>query len=186
MMILRFWAADGRHVTNRIAVVKTQSRPSFICTSEISTDVTSVLQAVAHEREFFAKVTLPLPVRWLDSSWDTQTELSSCAIQPMNVTPSMARWMTHSSKGPAFAYSTISVRSCQNSAPPATHKCIEQDGSRGRLKHGMQFRKDGRQIGSARQRVEPWSETQGYFFFQAEDGIRDYKVTGVQTCALPI
>src|SRR5256885_224727 len=26
----------------------------------------------------------------------------------------------------------------------------------------------------------------GSFFFQAEDGIRDYKVTGVQTCALPI
>src|SRR5256885_4424713 len=26
----------------------------------------------------------------------------------------------------------------------------------------------------------------GLFFFQAEDGIRDYKVTGVQTCALPI
>src|SRR5256885_9839862 len=26
----------------------------------------------------------------------------------------------------------------------------------------------------------------GIFFFQAEDGIRDYKVTGVQTCALPI
>src|SRR5205807_5801913 len=25
-----------------------------------------------------------------------------------------------------------------------------------------------------------------YFFFQAEDGIRGYKVTGVQTCALPI
>ena len=24
------------------------------------------------------------------------------------------------------------------------------------------------------------------FFFQAEDGIRDYDVTGVQTCALPI
>src|SRR5256885_11748548 len=24
------------------------------------------------------------------------------------------------------------------------------------------------------------------FFFQAEDGIRDYKVPGVQTCALPI
>src|SRR5256885_4698761 len=27
---------------------------------------------------------------------------------------------------------------------------------------------------------------QEFFFFQAEDGIRDYKVTGVQTCALPI
>ena len=25
-----------------------------------------------------------------------------------------------------------------------------------------------------------------FFFFEAEDGIRDYDVTGVQTCALPI
>src|SRR5690606_40087726 len=25
-----------------------------------------------------------------------------------------------------------------------------------------------------------------YYFFQAEDGIRDFHVTGVQTCALPI
>src|SRR5256885_3290607 len=30
------------------------------------------------------------------------------------------------------------------------------------------------------------STTRLFFFFQAEDGIRDYKVTGVQTCALPI
>src|SRR5256885_84276 len=30
------------------------------------------------------------------------------------------------------------------------------------------------------------SRISGFFFFQAEDGIRDYKVTGVQTCALPI
>src|SRR5256885_11008216 len=30
-----------------------------------------------------------------------------------------------------------------------------------------------------------WDHT-SFFFFQAEDGIRDYKVTGVQTCALPI
>src|SRR6266446_6970090 len=29
-------------------------------------------------------------------------------------------------------------------------------------------------------------ETLICFFFQAEDGIRAYKVTGVQTCALPI
>src|SRR6266545_7690157 len=28
--------------------------------------------------------------------------------------------------------------------------------------------------------------TSGIFFFQAEDGIRDKLVTGVQTCALPI
>src|SRR5207302_7730491 len=29
----------------------------------------------------------------------------------------------------------------------------------------------------------PWKS---FFFFQAEDGIRDFHVTGVQTCALPI
>src|SRR5690606_39587236 len=28
--------------------------------------------------------------------------------------------------------------------------------------------------------------TSFFFFFQAEDGIRDFHVTGVQTCALPI
>src|SRR5260370_17585903 len=32
-----------------------------------------------------------------------------------------------------------------------------------------------------------WVRVRGfYFFFQAEDGIRDSSVTGVQTCALPI
>src|SRR5256885_10319167 len=31
-----------------------------------------------------------------------------------------------------------------------------------------------------------WVYMRSVFFFQAEDGIRDYKVTGVQTCALPI
>src|SRR5256884_4879624 len=30
------------------------------------------------------------------------------------------------------------------------------------------------------------SDTVCFFFFQAEDGIRDVAVTGVQTCALPI
>src|SRR2546421_4668893 len=31
-----------------------------------------------------------------------------------------------------------------------------------------------------------WSSSGSFFFFQAEDGIRDLIVTGVQTCALPI
>src|SRR5262249_58073094 len=30
------------------------------------------------------------------------------------------------------------------------------------------------------------AECSSCFFFQAEDGIRDWSVTGVQTCALPI
>src|SRR2546423_9145928 len=36
-----------------------------------------------------------------------------------------------------------------------------------------------------RRRYRPFS-CQSFFFFQAEDGIRDKLVTGVQTCALPI
>src|SRR5690554_7594380 len=31
-----------------------------------------------------------------------------------------------------------------------------------------------------------WTQNMNNFFFQAEDGIRDADVTGVQTCALPI
>src|SRR5256885_7400409 len=34
--------------------------------------------------------------------------------------------------------------------------------------------------------MRDWVKGNHVFFFQAEDGIRDYKVTGVQTCALPI
>src|SRR5256885_1227822 len=36
------------------------------------------------------------------------------------------------------------------------------------------------------QMLSTGASCQDHFFFQAEDGIRDYKVTGVQTCALPI
>src|SRR5207245_3362057 len=34
--------------------------------------------------------------------------------------------------------------------------------------------------------VASWFQLLYFFFFQAEDGIRDATVTGVQTCALPI
>src|SRR5256885_10266233 len=40
--------------------------------------------------------------------------------------------------------------------------------------------------GTRRKRHQQTPFELGLFFFQAEDGIRDYKVTGVQTCALPI
>src|SRR5205807_5206521 len=38
----------------------------------------------------------------------------------------------------------------------------------------------------AQSRQRTRKEESSTFFFQAEAGIRDYKVTGVQTCALPI
>src|SRR5437870_12581120 len=34
--------------------------------------------------------------------------------------------------------------------------------------------------------MKKWLYAKTFFFFQAEDGIRDGHVTGVQTCALPI
>src|SRR5256885_3971112 len=40
--------------------------------------------------------------------------------------------------------------------------------------------------GDAKKEFGGSASRRGFFFFQAEDGIRDYKVTGVQTCALPI
>src|SRR5438445_6521541 len=36
------------------------------------------------------------------------------------------------------------------------------------------------------QLTQKWFDVIHFFFFQAEDGIRDIGVTGVQTCALPI
>src|SRR2546429_3603987 len=43
-------------------------------------------------------------------------------------------------------------------------------------------------MGEEIQRIGPRQSqsVSGFFFFQAEDGIRDVAVTGVQTCALPI
>src|SRR5258706_9395327 len=46
-------------------------------------------------------------------------------------------------------------------------------------------------LGKCRGQTEPDGTGASYgtcffFFFQAEDGIRDWSVTGVQTCALPI
>src|SRR5256885_8469716 len=43
-----------------------------------------------------------------------------------------------------------------------------------------------RALGTGREEFSTKDVLSLFFFFQAEDGIRDYKVTGVQTCALPI
>src|SRR6266699_971791 len=43
-----------------------------------------------------------------------------------------------------------------------------------------------RPIGRSALRFETAAESGRFFFFQAEDGIRDADVTGVQKCALPI
>src|SRR2546430_7204914 len=59
------------------------------------------------------------------------------------------------------------------------------------LKHMCMINQDG--IASPRVTVRIWRRAEVellyilfFFFFQAEDGIRDLTVTGVQTCALPI
>ena len=50
---------------------------------------------------------------------------------------------------------------------------------------GVLREKTGYEIGRGEWRSEGCSYDL-LFFFQAEDGIRDHCVTGVQTCALPI
>ena len=47
-------------------------------------------------------------------------------------------------------------------------------------------RRRGEGAGGNEKREKKRRESREVFFFRAEDGIRDYDVTGVQTCALPI
>src|SRR2546429_32250 len=57
------------------------------------------------------------------------------------------------------------------------------------LKWGQWIRSDGtprRPVCQDRMTMEEYLVNVYFFFFQAEDGIRDVAVTGVQTCALPI
>src|SRR5256885_4077249 len=53
-------------------------------------------------------------------------------------------------------------------------------------RHGWPISAYTRQDGAGRCQILERRARHRCFFFQAEDGIRDYKVTGVQTCALPI
>src|SRR5690348_2645651 len=55
---------------------------------------------------------------------------------------------------------------------------------RGSVDHNLGGRvRNRRKLNSLQNR---WPYGFAFFFFQAEDGIRDGRVTGVQTCALPI
>src|SRR2546430_13580768 len=54
---------------------------------------------------------------------------------------------------------------------------------------GFTLRSARRSVIGVEQKVgkgKPIVDVHVFFFFQAEDGIRDLTVTGVQTCALPI
>src|SRR5919202_6739639 len=54
----------------------------------------------------------------------------------------------------------------------------------GKLSEGQQENRTNELTGAAEKDPDPLYEL--IVFFQAEDGIRDHCVTGVQTCALPI
>src|SRR5690554_3121744 len=56
------------------------------------------------------------------------------------------------------------------------------------LTHGDRYRAPARPVGHGHHRTGliDIEMARHHFFFQAEDGIRDADVTGVQTCALPI
>src|SRR2546430_4521300 len=51
---------------------------------------------------------------------------------------------------------------------------------------GQPVKSAGMRVSDGRYLVYVYISNSFFFFFQAEDGIRDLTVTGVQTCALPI
>src|SRR5206468_5837506 len=55
-----------------------------------------------------------------------------------------------------------------------------------RARRGTTWRSGGVRVRRGLGDMRTGSSTVAFFFFQAEDGIRDLIVTGVQTCALPI
>src|SRR5688572_13594129 len=65
-------------------------------------------------------------------------------------------------------------------------KYIDWPHARAGSLHRRHRRRAGRRDRRGQARVAPSLVVFGFFFFQAEDGIRDLTVTGVQTCALPI
>src|SRR5256885_185446 len=97
--------------------------------------------------------------------------------------------------------------SCDVRWPPSSRRCADArapptiEGHTARIGHaerndGLSFTRRSAPVlypDRDEQRQYEWSGAvedprfvESFFFFQAEDGIRDYKVTGVQTCALPI
>ena len=62
-----------------------------------------------------------------------------------------------------------------------------EEGGRGERKEEEKRKKrEGRKDGEGEKGAGGERKKEDNFFFQAEDGIRDDLVTGVQTCALPI
>src|SRR2546430_2071602 len=72
-----------------------------------------------------------------------------------------------------FGVNTFGVRQMRDKLPPEVYTKIVAAG-----RHGKKLDLDV--APRVAQAIKEW------FFFQAEDGIRDLTVTGVQTCALPI
>src|SRR3989454_8046939 len=94
------------------------------------------------------------------------------------------RSSSNGTKRKAHLLTALSAFSCQPSASGCLPAVPANNVARDRPDAS------GRRAPTARRRSSPprrgRTRCRGGFFFQAEDGIRDYKVTGVQTCALPI
>src|SRR6266487_3625197 len=77
-------------------------------------------------------------------------------------------------------------KECRSRWPPYHEKkklIAERHGFVGSIKLGLAF---GATLEEGVDAADHVQQLAPVFFFQAEDGIRDGRVTGVQTCALPI
>src|SRR5205807_2188773 len=83
--------------------------------------------------------------------------------------------------------------STQQQVSEIMRQMLTQAKAAGQYCNNKQIKEMARKVSAEVDLVHQQTQNQRYgsshiedFFFQAEDGIRDYKVTGVQTCALPI
>src|SRR2546430_12281981 len=85
---------------------------------------------------------------------------------------------------------TVKMKGPKGQLQFVVHDDVEVKFENGEVKVAPRFKTNRAQAmyGTARAQVANLvaGVTKGFFFFQAEDGIRDLTVTGVQTCALPI
>src|SRR5437764_218317 len=77
--------------------------------------------------------------------------------------------------------SEISLTNAQDSREGSANRlALDRRANLGHVRFRLTF------VGTGPVVVHPGDDAIVHFFFQAEDGIRDTSVTGVQTCALPI
>src|SRR5688572_15300886 len=113
----------------------------------------------------FRTYSQPVHVRSLDERFDTGAEFTPESLKSAGLMPNTSVYVKVLGEGDLTNELSVTAHSCSKGA---VEKVEAAGGTVTRLREPVERKK------------------KKLFFFQAEDGIRDLTVTGVQTCALPI